>query len=120
MISHLKRLQRLFLLTSGHTVSNEHEVFKALKELDQAKAWDVTGFTQSKNHSVTYLFNESFRTGQFPSVCKIAKVTQPFKGGSPIDCDNYGPFNSPVFPNSWSPLLTLTYEIWHTRGRSPH
>ena len=62
-ISHLKRLQRLFLLTSGHTVSYEHEVFKALKELNQAKAWDVTGFTQSKSHSVTYLSNESFRSG---------------------------------------------------------
>ena len=52
----------------------------------------MTGFTQSKSHSVTYLFNESFRTGQFLSVWKIAKV-QPFKGGSPIDCDNYGPFS---------------------------
>ena len=39
--------------------------FKALKELDQAKAWDVTGFTQSKSHSVTYLFNESLRTVNF-------------------------------------------------------
>ena len=94
--------------------------FKALKELDQAKAWDVTGFTQSKSHSVTYLFNESFRTGQFLSVWKIAKV-QPFKGGSPIDCDNYGPFSVlPCVSTSWSPLLTLTYEILHTKGRSPH
>ena len=42
---------------------------------------------------MTYLFNESLRTGQFPSVWKITKVTQPFKGGSPVDYGNYGPFS---------------------------
>ena len=66
---------------------------KRLRSSIKPKQWDVTGFTQSKSHSVIYLFNESFRTGQFRSVWKIAKVTQPFKGGSPIDCDNYGPFS---------------------------
>ncbi|CAH3015998.1 unnamed protein product [Porites evermanni] len=89
----------------GHTVSNEHKVFKALKELDRAKAWDVTGFTQSKSHCVTCLFNESFRTGQFSFLWKIAKSIVTIMCLSVLPC----------IPNSWSPLLTLTYEIWHTR-----
>ena len=69
------------------------KLLKRLRSSIKPKPRDVTRFTQSESHSVTYLFNEAFRTGQFQTVWKIARVTQPFKGGSPIDCDNYGPFS---------------------------
>ena len=42
---------------------------------------------------LSYLFNESLRIGQFPSVCETARVTLHFQEGSPTDCDNYRPIS---------------------------
>ena len=41
--------------------------------------------------SIAYLFNESFRQGEFPLKWKIARVSPLFKGGIPTNCNNYRP-----------------------------
>ena len=37
------------------------------------------------------MVNLSYATGEFPKLCKIAKVIPLFKKGDPFDCSNYGP-----------------------------
>ena len=41
----------------------------------------------------SYLVNLSFTIGEFPSLCKIAKVIPLFKKGDPLDCSNYRPIS---------------------------
>ena len=87
--------------TFNFSLRNEHEVFKALKELDQSKGTGCDGISAKAlklaapniSQSLSHLFNESLRTGHFSSVRKIARVTPLFKGGSPTDCDNYRPIS---------------------------
>ena len=79
------------------TLRNKHEIFKAFEELDQAKATGCDGISAKAlklaapniSQSLTYLFNDSLRTSQFPSVWEIARVAPLFKAGSATDCDNY-------------------------------
>ena len=104
-----------YIRTFNFSLHNEHEVFKALKELDQSKATECDGISVKAlklaapniSQSLSHLFNESLRTGQFPSVWKIARVTPPPPHSptqhsqhlqhsptpptphSPTDCDNY-------------------------------
>ena len=74
--------------TFNFSLCNEHEVFKALKELDQSKAKGCDRIsTKALNlvspnisQSLSHLFNESLRTAQFLSVWKIARVTPPPPG----------------------------------------
>ena len=40
---------------------------------------------------MSYLVKLSFTTGEFPNLCKIAKVMLLFKKGDPLDCSNYRP-----------------------------
>ena len=40
-----------------------------------------------------YLVSLSFTTGEFPNLCKIAKVILLFKKGDPLDCSNYRPIS---------------------------
>ena len=42
---------------------------------------------------ISYLVNLSFTTGEFPNLCKIAKVIPLFKKGDPLDCSNYRPIS---------------------------
>ena len=88
--------------TFNFSLCNEHEVFKALKELDQSKATGCDGISVKAlkfaapdiSLSLSHLFNESLRTGQFPSAWKIARVTPPPPPPhSPTDCDNYRPIS---------------------------
>ena len=102
----------LYIRTFNFSLRNEHEVFKALKELDQSKATGCDGISVKALNislSLSHLFNELLRTGQFPSVWKIARVTPrpphsptqhsqylqhsppPPPPHSPTDCDNYRP-----------------------------
>ena len=101
-----------YIRTFNFSLRNEHEVFKALKELDQSKATGCDGISVKALNislSLSHLFNELLRTGQFPSVWKIARVTPrpphsptqhsqylqhsppPPPPHSPTDCDNYRP-----------------------------
>lgn len=71
--------------TFNFSLCNEHEVFKALKELDQSKATGCDGISVKAlkfaapdiSLSLSHLFNESLHTGQFPSAWKIGRVTPP-------------------------------------------
>ena len=113
------------------TLRNKHEIFKAFEELDQAKATGCDGISAKAlklaapniSQSLTYLFNVSLRTSQFPSVWEIARVAPLFKAGSPTDCDNYrwvilliiGLFRyCPVFRRSWSLTKFCTRRRSHT------
>ena len=79
------------------TLRNKHEIFKAFEELDQTKATGCDGISAKAlklaapniSQSLTYLFNDSLRTSQFPSVWEITRVAPLFKAGSPTHCDNY-------------------------------
>ena len=90
-----------YIRTFNFSLRNQHEMFKALKDLDQSKATRCDGISAKAlklvapniSQSLSHLFHESFRTGQFPSVWKIARVTPLFKGGSPTDCDKYRPIS---------------------------
>ena len=84
--------------SSFQYVSNE-QVFKALSTLNAGKAAgadnipvkaieSVAGYVVP---SIAYLFNESFRQGEFPLKWKIARVSPLFKGGISRDCNNYRP-----------------------------
>ena len=42
---------------------------------------------------ISYLVNLSFTTGEFPNLCKIAKVIPLLKKGDPLDCSNYRPIS---------------------------
>ena len=42
---------------------------------------------------ISYLVNLSFTTGEFPNLCKIAKVIPLFKKDDPLDCSNYRPYS---------------------------
>ena len=48
---------------------------------------DVLSFT------MLYLANLFFTTGEFPKLCRIAKVIPLFKKGDPLDCSNYRPIS---------------------------
>ena len=86
-----------YIRSFNFSLRNEREDFKALKELAQSKATGCDGISpkalklaaRNISQGLSYLFNESLRTGQFPSVWKIARVAPLFKRGSPTDCDNY-------------------------------
>ena len=42
---------------------------------------------------ISYLINLSFTTGEFPNLCKIAKVIPSFEKGDPLDCSSYRPIS---------------------------
>ena len=42
---------------------------------------------------ISYLVNLSFTTGEFPNLCKIAKVIPLFKKGDSLACSNYIPIS---------------------------
>lgn len=42
---------------------------------------------------LTYLINQSFQTGVFPDVLKLARITPIFKSGVPTDVSNYRPIS---------------------------
>lgn len=44
-------------------------------------------------HHITYLVNESFKAGVFPTVCKEATITPIFKDGDTSDMSNYRPIS---------------------------
>ena len=61
---------------------------------------------------ISYLVNLSFTTGEFPNLCKIAKVIPLFKKGDPLDCSNYRPIYSlstfsKILENLFTSLFTL-------------
>ena len=72
-----------YIRTFNFSLHNEHEVFKALKELDQSKATGCDGISVKAlkfaapdiSLSLSPLFNGSLHTVQIPSVWKIARVT---------------------------------------------
>ena len=84
--------------SSFQYVSNE-QVFKAQYTLDAGKAArvddiPVKAIKSVAGHiapSIAYLFNESFRQGEFPLMWKIARILSVFKGGISTDCKNYRP-----------------------------
>ena len=42
---------------------------------------------------ISALINESFTSGVFPDILKIAKITPIFKNGNPLDVSNYRPIS---------------------------
>ena len=65
-----------YIVAFNFSLRNKHEVFKALKELDQSKATGCDGISAKAlklaapdiSQSLSHLFNGSLLTGQFPSV----------------------------------------------------
>ena len=57
-------------------------------------------------NSLTFLFNTSIQTSQFPKVWKVARVTPIFKGGEKTDKSNYRPISVlPVISRLFEKLI---------------
>ena len=77
--------------------TNVNKVCKLLKKLDAKKATALDKIPSKLlklaedivSPSLTHIFNESMRTGIFPSEWKLAKVSPIFKKGAKTDSNNY-------------------------------
>ena len=84
-----------------NTIRYNRIEYKALSTINTAKATGADNIPTKAIKiaagyippSVTYLFNESFRLGSFPSAWKIAWVSPLFKGADTTNCENQRPIS---------------------------
>ena len=81
--------------------TNVNKVYKLLKKLDAKKATALDKIPRKLlklaadivSPSLTHIFNESMRTGIFPSEWQLAKVSPIFRKGAKTDPNNYRPIS---------------------------
>ena len=91
------------------------EVFEIIKKLDSNKSLgpnSVPSFLLKTNNSffsehLGKVINLSFKTGIFPDLCKVAKVSPIFKSGDQNLCENYRPISLlPIYSKIFEKVIS--------------
>ena len=96
------------------TPTDTKEVIELINDLSVNKAKDIYGISvnflkilaNDIAPSLCHIFNESFFTGIFPDLMKLAMITPTYKGGSRLEASNYRPVSVlPIFSKILEKLM---------------
>ena len=95
------------------TPTDTKEVIELINDLSVNKAKDIYGisvnFWKILANDIApscHIFNESFFTGTFPDLMKLAMITPTYKGGSRLEASNYRPVSVlPIFSKILEKLM---------------